>query len=340
MKKILAFILVAAMMLSLVACGGKVDPEITDDQNNSDVNGDVEGGDVEGGDVEENKYASMTLPEVFFDFYLQIKSENPDMSAEELAFSLLNSEIGTYAVSMQQMPVAIPVQEGFLSGFDAEIKGFKSGAMFGAGMMGVAFVGYIFEVAEGADVNAFIDTLNANKNLRWNGCTEAEVSFVKANGNEVFFMMCPKAVPPAFLGEAVIVEPFAEEGSNALAIWGEFLSVLKDNKEALSVEIAESIIASDAFSKLGRGTVSAIEIGEEQYEVELEGITTPVSGILAGAKIKAEGSSFIGYILEIEEGLDASNWAGYYAMCTKGDEGAIFGAHDYTVIIMIDSEAK
>lgn len=89
---------------------------------------------------------------------------------------------------------AMEVEEGFLSGFDNfEVKGFKEGAMFAPMMGTIPFVGYVFTLDEGADVEAFMETLEDNANLRWNVCTEAEEMTVENEGNVVFFLMSPKA---------------------------------------------------------------------------------------------------------------------------------------------------
>jgi len=89
---------------------------------------------------------------------------------------------------------AMEVEEGFLSGFDNfEVKGFKEGAMFAPMMGTIPFVGYVFTLDEGADVEAFMKMLEDNANLRWNVCTEAEEMTVENEGNVVFFLMSPKA---------------------------------------------------------------------------------------------------------------------------------------------------
>ena len=85
------------------------------------------------------------------------------------------------------------IEPGLLAGFgNTEIKGFKSGASFGPMMGTQPFIGYVFELESGADVNAFISTLKSNADLRWNVCTEAEEMVAGNVGNKVFFVMCPK----------------------------------------------------------------------------------------------------------------------------------------------------
>jgi len=62
-------------------------------------------------------------------------------------------------------------------------------------MMGsIAFVGYVFELEDGADVSAFINNLRSSANMRWNICVEAEEMVTGSVGNKVFFVMCPKTL--------------------------------------------------------------------------------------------------------------------------------------------------
>lgn len=90
---------------------------------------------------------------------------------------------------------AMPVEEGYLSGFDnAEIKGFKSGVMFAPMIGSIPFVGYIFELPSASDVPAFIANLEKNANKRWNICVEADEMVTGSSGNKVFFVMCPTSL--------------------------------------------------------------------------------------------------------------------------------------------------
>ena len=96
---------------------------------------------------------------------------------------------------IQFAPMTTPIEAGLLSGFDnTEINGFKEGVMFGPMMGTIPFVGYVFVLEDGADVEAFKTTLSDNANLRWNICTEAEEKIVENVGNTVFFLMCPKSL--------------------------------------------------------------------------------------------------------------------------------------------------
>lgn len=84
------------------------------------------------------------------------------------------------------------VEEGYLNGFDGEVTGFKSGAMFGPVIGTIPFVGYIFETG---DTKALVETLSNQANLNWNICTQADIKYVNAlDDSHVFFMMIPEDV--------------------------------------------------------------------------------------------------------------------------------------------------
>ena len=55
----------------------------------------------------------------------------------------------------------------------------------------IPFVGYIFVLEEGTDVDGFKSTLETNADPRWNICTEADETIVDSVGNTVFFLMSP-----------------------------------------------------------------------------------------------------------------------------------------------------
>ncbi len=88
---------------------------------------------------------------------------------------------------------AMEIEPGLLSGFgNAEITGFQSGASFAPMVGSIPFIGYVFELEDGTDTAAFISNLEANADLRWNICVEAEEMVTGSAGNKVFFVMCPK----------------------------------------------------------------------------------------------------------------------------------------------------
>lgn len=165
MKKIIALLMATFMVLTMVACGGNAD----------DVNSDI---------APNTESTESTVGQTLLaDF-----TNDSSGTAQEIADRILGNEI------IQFMSAATPIEEGLLSGFDnTEIKGFKEGVMFGPMMSSIAFVGYVFELEDGADVDAFKQTLKDSANLRWNICVEAEELIVENQGNKVFFLMCPKS---------------------------------------------------------------------------------------------------------------------------------------------------
>ena len=123
---------------------------------------------------------------------LQDFKSNPDGTALEVAERIITNE------SIPFMGGAMEVEPGLLTGFNnAEITGFKEGAMFSPMIGTIPFVGYIFEIEDGADIDGFMDTLKQNANLRWNICTEAEELTLGREGNKVFFLMSPMSFEEA-----------------------------------------------------------------------------------------------------------------------------------------------
>lgn len=119
----------------------------------------------------------------------EFKKNASGKSAEEIANILVQNSVIKFAGGV------VPVTEGFLTGFDnAEIKGFKDGAMFAPMIGTIPFVGYVFELSEGVDASSFISTLKSNANLRWNICTQAEEMVTGSVGNKVFFVMSNKSL--------------------------------------------------------------------------------------------------------------------------------------------------
>lgn len=185
MKKIIALLLTLIMVLAFAACGqtGSETPTPTP--------------------TEEAKTPE-TVGEIL---YADFKADHSG-TALEISERISGNEI------IQFMGGAMAVEEGLLSGFDNfEVKGFKEGAMFGPMMGSIAFVGYIFTLEDGADVEAFKTSLKDNANLRWQICVQAEELIVENEGNTVFFLMCPKSfeMPEDELGADMGVE---DEGND------------------------------------------------------------------------------------------------------------------------------
>ena len=212
MKRILALILALVMVFTFISCGKKDEPAGSDATTNDTTVGDgtvgdgtvgdgtVGDGTVGDGTVEDGTAADDTgaddgaasgdtLGTTLLGVFKATAEANPDMTAEEIANAVISDPV------IQFGPATMPVEEGFLSGFDNfEVKGFEEGVMFAPMIGSIAFVGYVFTLADGADVDAFIADLEANANPRWNICVEAEETVTGSVGNKVFFLMCPKSI--------------------------------------------------------------------------------------------------------------------------------------------------
>jgi len=117
------------------------------------------------------------------------KKATSGMSAENIANELLKNPVIKFAGGV------VPVEEGLLTGFDnTEINGFKSGYMFAPMIGSIPFVGYIFELEDGADVSSFTKLLKDSANMRWNICVSADETIIDSSGNMVFFVMCPESL--------------------------------------------------------------------------------------------------------------------------------------------------
>ena len=165
MKKIIALLLASIMVLGMVACGTT---------------------------KEDDKKEEAKKPETVGEILLDAFEDNPEGTAQEIAERIIGNDIIPFRGGVN------PIEPGLLSGFDnTEITGFKEGCMFGPMMGTIPFVGYIFVLEDGADVDAFEKTLEDNANLRWNICTEAEEMILEAeegeDGYKVLFLMCPKS---------------------------------------------------------------------------------------------------------------------------------------------------
>ena len=219
MKKFLSLILALTMILSLAACGASNDAEENDAPAGEEEI--VEDETVTDGEVEEepatddqpaadpnapveNEPAAPEVP-AEPEQSEQPEQEAPAASGDTVAAQLQKAFEGMAGQSALDIATALsthevikfgagamPVEPGLLSGFDNyEVTGFQEGAVFMPMIGSIAFVGYIFTLEDGADVNAFMENLKANSNPRWNICVAAEETLVSNVGNKVFFVMSP-----------------------------------------------------------------------------------------------------------------------------------------------------
>lgn len=174
MKKLLTLALAAMMVFNLAGCGSNEEAGTGNtDQSNSGTPTEI--------------LTEGTVGEILLSVFKNKSGEESQAIADEITTN-----------HVPFMGATMEVEPGLLSGFDNyEVTGFEKGIMFGPAMGTIPFVGYIFELADGADVEAFKTGLKDNANLRWNICTEAEELTVDHVGNKVFFLMSPKAFEDA-----------------------------------------------------------------------------------------------------------------------------------------------
>lgn len=158
MKRFIACILTAALVLSLAACGGSS----------------TDGADAE---AEDAVSVSTTKGGKLADVFLKEIEKETDL--EKVANKLAKkSDVDC---------VVMEVEQGYLNGFSDEIYGFDKGYMFSPMIGSIPMVGYVFE-AEDAEV--FKNTLTSMADLDFNICTHADEMVTKVSGNYVFFVMC------------------------------------------------------------------------------------------------------------------------------------------------------
>lgn len=189
MRKTLVYILAAAMALSITACGTKETetlPAETTAAVETTVEETTEAETTEADTSDDTAASGDSVAQILLaDFNAQL-AENSALSAQEIADTLLTNSVIQFAGG------SMPVEPGLLSGFgNTEITGFEEGVMFSPMIGSIPFVGYIFDLAEDADADAFVTTLKDNADLRWNICVEADETVVEQNGDKIFFVMSP-----------------------------------------------------------------------------------------------------------------------------------------------------
>ena len=164
MKKLIAILLAALMLFSVTACGSASES-------------------ADSADTIEKVTAQGDAQLILDDFYEKMDTE---WTALSLAEALASADYLPFEGA------AAAVEPGWLMGFSAdEITGFQEGAMFAPMIGTIPFIGYVFTLEEGADVDAFMQTLKDNADPRWNICTEAEEVVTAHVGNTVLFVMAP-----------------------------------------------------------------------------------------------------------------------------------------------------
>lgn len=198
MKKLVLTVLALTLAFSMTACGSKEEPapEATPAPTEAPVATDApeateapevteapEATDAPQEDGNQGAVSGESLGQTLLG---EFKAMDASTDAYTMAETLIGHEM------IQFMGGAMEIEPGLLSGFDNyEVTGFEKGAMFGPMMGSIAFVGYIFDLPEDADVDAFVTGLKDNANPQWQICVTADETIVEVSGDKVFFLMSP-----------------------------------------------------------------------------------------------------------------------------------------------------
>ena len=167
MKKVLSLIL--AVLLLCSACGAKAET----------------GSSVNAPSVEEG-----TFGDILWQEFKTFAEANPEATAEDAANIFGENEKVPFTMMLS------PVDPAYFPGFNGEYKpeGFAAGHMFAPMIGSIPFVGYVFQMEEGADIPAFMQALTENANPSWNICVTADQTLAGSVGSLVLFVMCPESV--------------------------------------------------------------------------------------------------------------------------------------------------
>lgn len=115
------------------------------------------------------------------EFEKQIKNEK---DIEKIANTISKNETIKISVGV------LEAFEGYLDGFDDEVKGFTKAYAIKPMISTQPFVAYVFETK---DANKLKKTLEEKANKRWNVCTEADDLEIIVVDNYVFLVMSPSS---------------------------------------------------------------------------------------------------------------------------------------------------
>ncbi len=197
MKRILVMMLIAAMTVSMAACGKKnettesTESNVVESESTTTESGEAAEESTESEVAEESTETEAettdgeTIGQTVLAAFKEMIAANPDMTAQEIADAIAAQEILPFG------PMVMPVEPGFLMGFDADITGFEAAVQLSPMIGTIPFMSFVFTLADDADVEAFVKTLEDNANPAWNVCTEAEETIIEVSGQTVFFLMGP-----------------------------------------------------------------------------------------------------------------------------------------------------
>lgn len=192
MKRILALILSVLMIATLASCSGSKEttadaqttkaPETTTAPETTDTTA------PETTEAPKSTVALETIAKALADKY----AEYADLrtSFDDMMKDMDEADRIPYEDFLASMLPTMPVEDfEYLSGLTEVPEGIKEAYLYQPGMMGQAYIGYIFRLTEGTDVEAFKKSLTEKADLRWNICTMANTIVCENYGDTVFFSM-------------------------------------------------------------------------------------------------------------------------------------------------------
>ncbi len=351
MRKFLAVALSVALVFSAAACGKKDDNKNPGEGENITATvapEDGESGDNAEGGVITPEYTEGTAGDKLWNAFLETMKANPETAPIDIANTLVTNPV------IQFMGGAMEVEPGYLAGFSADITGFEKGAQYGPMMGSIAFAGYVFELADGADVNAFIDTLKNNADPRWNICVAADYTQVGAYNNTVYFLMYPAEMDNASaeggegageVVDATVIYPDVAENTWGETLWEAFETNMNDNPAATAVETAFMLATHDSVPE--EAMFGAAEMmpgllnGFDNYEV-----TGFESGAMFGPMMGSV--AFVGYVFELAEDADVESFMNgltencnpRWNVCVEADQTVVGAYNNMVFFLMCPNSAQ
>ncbi len=305
LKKITSLLLILTLCVAVLAsCGKPETPGSTETTPSTNAPESTPGTEAPSTDNKANivkpDAAEGTFGHTLWTLFETTITATPDATIESLANTLITSE------HIKFMGGSMAVEPGFLAGFKTDITGFKTAYNFGPMMGSIAFVGYIFELDESADVAAFMKTLKDNADPSWNICVTADQTLIGAVDNTVFFLMCPASSgddvgggedESTDIGE--VIWPEVESGAG-VTLFDAFVSHIENQPSQPVAELANLLIMHESIQFMG----GAMEV-EPGF---LAGFKTEIKDFKSAATFMPMIGSipFVGYVFELEEGADVA----------------------------------
>ena len=180
-KRIISVILAIFMVAMLAGCSngtqGSTDSSVTVGSNTASNTTDATSS-----ATEEAGNTAEVVPDTLGKKYVAVFDKSKETTADAVVSELL-SQVKT-EISLDKVDVV----EGYLAGFDNEIRGFSKGVMFTPMIGSIPFVGYVFETD---DTEKLLSMLKENANPAWNICVEADETVYSVRDGLVLFLMCP-----------------------------------------------------------------------------------------------------------------------------------------------------